>query len=143
MPEYLPVPVEAAQYIAQKFDKSIVIISAWDPIHGLLHTTTYGVTPADKESAAIGGEIACKALGGLREASTNFEDFRLDQAKKLLAALKSAIKIAGEAFDRYEPPEIDGTGIADILAGLAGFGRGRPDTDAIHEAVKTAEEFLG
>ncbi len=87
---YKPVPVATAKAIAEEFDKSIVIICAHDPVFGLLHVTTYGTDPQNKAWAAKGGEIANAALGGLRQAATDFEDYRLIQAHKLLAALKEA-----------------------------------------------------
>lgn len=92
MSEYTPVPVEAAKNIAEKFGKSIVIVFSHDPIHGMMHTTTYGVDPQDKAWAARGGEIATKALGGILELKTDFEDYRLAQAKALLSALKGVMK---------------------------------------------------
>ncbi len=96
MSEYKPVPVEAARAIADKYAKSIVIIFAHDPVHGCLHTTTYGRNPQEKAWAAQGGEIATKALGGIREASTDFEDYRLQQARNLLEALRDAVACAYE-----------------------------------------------
>ncbi len=87
---YKPVPVATAKSIAEEFDKSIVIIFAHDPVFGHVHTTTYGVGPQNKAWAAQGGEIATKALGGITEAATDFEDYRLTMARKLLAALKDA-----------------------------------------------------
>lgn len=87
--EYKPVTVETARTIAESFDKSIVIIAAYDSVHGMLHITTYGTDPTAKEAAAKGGEIVNKALGGVREASVDFEDYRLKQAQNLLSALKS------------------------------------------------------
>jgi hypothetical protein len=72
MSDYKPVPVEAAREIAEKYDKSIVIIFSHDPVHALMHTTTYGTNPQNKELKA------------------DFEDYRLDQARKLLASLRTA-----------------------------------------------------
>lgn len=139
---YIPVPVEAARDIAEKYGKSIVIIFSYDPAHGLLHTTTYGTDPQNKAWAAQGGEIGTEALGGLRMAATDFEDYRLEQAANLLAALKSAIKITEEAFEAWDNNK-------DMRCGkilrhlcdpdLKGY---RADIDRIHETVKTAEKFL-
>lgn len=88
---YVPVPVEAAKSIAEKFNKAIVIIFAYDENYGMLYTTTYGTNPQNKEWAARGGEFGTKALGGLREHAVDFEDYRLTQAENLLRALKSVI----------------------------------------------------
>lgn len=88
--EYIPIPVEIAHAISFTHAKSIVIIAAWDAAHGLLHITTYGNTPEDKATAATGGEIVRVALGADPNQCCDFEDFRLQQAKKLLGALKLA-----------------------------------------------------
>ncbi len=79
MDEYKPIPVAEARAIAERFDKSIVIIAAWDPVFGLLHTTTYGGTEAEKHWAADGGEKVRVALGAIEELSVCFEDFRRDK----------------------------------------------------------------
>lgn len=95
MTDYKPVPVQAARAIAEEYEKSIVIVFAYDPVHGRLHTTTYGNDPQNRAWAAQGGEIATRALGGLTELSTEFEDYRLSQARKLLAALKAMSNASG------------------------------------------------
>lgn len=74
--KYKPVPVEAARELADKYDKSIVLIWSWDPVHGLLHTTTYGKSLQEKHWAAQGGEIAAKALGAIMTEKEVYEDFR-------------------------------------------------------------------
>jgi hypothetical protein len=119
MEAYIPVPVEAAKAIAEQYGKSIVIVFSHDPVYDLLHTTTYGTDPQNKAWAAQGGEIATKALGAVVELKTDFEDYRLSQAKALLTALKLAILIGGDVFKTR-----------------------RSEVDAVHQAVKTAEEFL-
>lgn len=119
MNEYKPVPVETAKAIAEQFDKSIVIVCCYDPAHGLLHTTTYGSDPQNKAWAAQGGEIAYRALGGLPEAATTFEDCRLTEAKKLLYALKTSIRI-------FKEHDIDSAEVA-----------------MLKRSIKAAERFLG
>ncbi len=89
--EYVPIPAVAAKEIADRYQKSIVIIFAHDPVHGLVHTTTYGVREQDKEWAAIGGEIATRALGGMPEAGTCFEDYRIVRMRRAEQALKDII----------------------------------------------------
>lgn len=74
--QYTPVPVAAAKEIAEKFSKAIVIINTWDTEHGLLHTTTYGVSEVQKHQAAKGGDIAAKALGADMPRANFYEDFR-------------------------------------------------------------------
>jgi len=99
MSDYKPVPVESARQLAKDFDKDIVIVLTWDRKHNLMHTTTYGKEPADKISAANGGDIAAKALGcDLGKKDPN-EDFRTvdaarnaqlrDLAGGLISALRS------------------------------------------------------
>ena len=100
--EYLPVPVSTAREIAEKYDKSIVIICAWDPEHGILHTTTYGRNPREKEWAVQGGEMASKTLGAMPEVGTQFEDYRLAQALKLLLALDELTSAVADAVRRHE-----------------------------------------
>ena len=82
MSNYKSIPVETARQIARDFEKSIVIICAWDAAHMLLHTTTYGREPKDKINAANGGDICAKALGmdlGRKEPN---EDFRTVDAAR-------------------------------------------------------------
>lgn len=74
MEEYKPIPVSVAKEIAEKFKKSIVIIAAWDPIHGLLHTTTSGRNKQECEWAALGGKKVTEALGADYGKRTIFED---------------------------------------------------------------------
>jgi hypothetical protein len=90
MTDYQPIPVLEARVLAERYEKSIVIIVAHDPVHGLMHTTTYGTDPQNKAWAAQGGEIATKALGGVVDNSVQFEDYRLMLANRLLVTLKAA-----------------------------------------------------
>lgn len=92
MKEYVPVPVTAAKHIAESFAKSIVIIAAWDPEHELLHTTTYGVAPADKVNAAHGGETVAKALSMDLARQHMYEDFREDFDAARARAMQEAIE---------------------------------------------------
>lgn len=92
MSEYKPVPVDRAKGIALDFSKDIVIICVWDREHNLLHTTTYGVSPEDKVSAAKGGEIVAQALGMDLHKSTHYEDFRKDFDAAKARALHEAVK---------------------------------------------------
>ena len=92
MSEYKQVPVEAAKQIATSYDRDIVIICCWSHEHKLLHTTTYGVAPADKVSAANGGEICAKALASDLTRKTDYEDFRKDSDAGKQRAMEEAIK---------------------------------------------------
>jgi hypothetical protein len=61
----------------------------------------------------------------------------------LLAALKSAVKIADEAADEWDNVP-NGARAGKILVALAGHRKGyRADIDAIHEAIATAESASG
>ena len=88
--EYKPIPVLAAKKLAERYDKSIVIVLAWDPAHGLMHTTTYGVSEQDKDWAAKGGEIATTALGGSLPDKIEYEDYRITKIKNLASLLRGA-----------------------------------------------------
>ena len=73
---YREIPVDAAQKIGDAFDKDIVIITAWDSRHLMIHTTTWGRNLDDKLRAADGGEIVARALGADLDRTTTFTDFR-------------------------------------------------------------------
>ena len=92
MSEYKDVPVDAAKCIATFYDKSIVIIACWDREHNKLHTTTYGVLPEDKVSAAKGGEIVAAALGTDLTQKQDYEDFRHDFDAGRQTAMLEAIQ---------------------------------------------------
>lgn len=142
MPDYKTVPVEAACAIAEQYDKSIVIVITHDPVHGLMHTTTYGTDAQNKAWAAQGGEIVATALGAVLDKSINFEDYRLDQATKLLAALHSAIAIADEAFLAWDNDNESRCGKILRYLGDPRTSGYRADIDLIHETVRNAERFL-
>jgi hypothetical protein len=72
--DHTPVPVSAAREIGQRYRKSQVAVISWDPVSGLVHTTTWGETPSDKVQAARLGEILTEAAGGVRSLRTQYED---------------------------------------------------------------------
>lgn len=82
MKPYFNIPVETARKIARDFDKQIVIINAWNHEHARMHTVTYGAAPADKISAAKGGELCAAALGMDPGRKTTTEDFRTVDAAR-------------------------------------------------------------
>ena len=49
---YKPVPPAEAKVLAERYDKSIVIIFAWDPVFGMVHTTTWGASALEADKAA-------------------------------------------------------------------------------------------
>lgn len=97
---YQPIPVEVAACVGEKFGKTIVIVCAWDPVYGVIHTTTWGKAPLEKHQAAAGGAIAARALGSDLSRMSSFEDFRdgpcaearaiMDEARKLLKLMDDA-----------------------------------------------------
>ena len=106
MEPYKPIPVAEGESLAIRFDKSVVIICAWDPVHGMLHTTTYGASEQEKHWAALGGEKAARALGTLPELGVEFEDFRRIDRKKV-EALKVWYALFTTLLDVRELPETD------------------------------------
>lgn len=91
MPDYKPVPVEAAKQIAQQFDKSQVIIVTFDPLFRLLHRTSYGVSAMDKVAAAHAADEFVRSTGAEPRLRQTHEDFRRDfdaaQFKQVLELL--------------------------------------------------------
>jgi len=86
---HTPIPVLEAKKISDQYNKSIVIIAAWDPNSGLLHVTTYGVSENEKVEAALGGEIVSRALGA-SFSNHYYEDFRKEKrAQFTLSELKT------------------------------------------------------
>ncbi len=78
MSDFLPVPVAAAKAIAERYQKTIVLILAWDPVHGKTNVTTYGENEADRLNAAAFGERVAKEAGLDSAATKRSEDFRTE-----------------------------------------------------------------
>ena len=89
---YVEVPVSAAREIAERYQKDIVIINAWDAVHQLIHTATYGVTAVDKRFAAHGGHLTSQALGADLSRMQNFSDYRDERIAALEAVLTRLVK---------------------------------------------------
>lgn len=81
--EYIPVPVEAAGEIAEKYSKRIVVINAWDADHQLMHTSTFGRTPLEKQIAASIGEATAEAAGCAVHQKLVYRDFRAEAFARL------------------------------------------------------------
>lgn len=120
-PPYRPVPVDVCRQIAGSFNKSVVIVLAWDQEHQKLHTTTYGVSPADKINAANGGETCAKALGMDCSKSVFNEDFRTVDAAKNARIRELVSRAAIPALRSYQlgncSPELANE-VADALEAL-------------------------
>ena len=95
---YVEVPVSAAREIAERYQTDIVIINAWDAVHQLIHTATYGVTAVDKRFAAHGGHLTSQALGADLSRMQNFSDYRDERIAELEGALTRFVK----GFEDYE-----------------------------------------
>ena len=96
MRPYLPIPVNTAREISERYQKSMVVILAYDPEHQKTHTTTYGVSAFEKENAAACGELCALTLGGDLSKKQTHEDFNDDyrpaeytEAMDLLRAIVS------------------------------------------------------
>lgn len=98
MDRYRDIPVSVAREIAAGYKKTMVVILAYDPVHELTHTTTYGVSPYEKVRAAEVGDQCAKAICGEGfNQRRNFEDFRCVNAAnaavlidRLIAALRAS-----------------------------------------------------
>lgn len=104
-----PVPVSVAKDIAERFGKSSVVILCYEPATERTFTTTYGVTPFDKENAAAAGSICAKALGSDLSRKQVFEDFHHDYdaanykaAVELMQKIVSSRAPANWSIDKLE-----------------------------------------
>jgi len=88
---YIPIPVEAAQELAEKYQKSQVLIVAVDPVHGLFHYTTFGVGAEDKVAVAHMADTVADIISDGDTAKV-FEDFRAGEAAQYKAQLDEAEK---------------------------------------------------
>lgn len=62
--------------VAGTCQKDVVVIVSYDHASGLVHTTTYGRSAADKVTAAQLGEMLARATGADLSRAKTFEDFR-------------------------------------------------------------------
>ena len=60
---YKDIPIEAAQSVAEQFDKDQVIIICWDKAFGKTHVTTFGKSQVEAKEAARGGNLLKEYLG--------------------------------------------------------------------------------
>jgi hypothetical protein len=96
---HTPVPVEAAVHISHTYGKSMVVILAYDPLSQLTHTTTYGRTAVEKETAARAGEVLSKVLGCDLGLKKTFEDFHRDPDGMMAARHKEALELLSGAVN--------------------------------------------
>lgn len=112
------VPVEAARQIAQQFGKTQVVILTYDPVSELTTTTTYGVSPFDKENAAAVGKIVTAAIGCDLSKRQDFEDYHRDYDA---ARYKAALEIMRRIVARHAGVRWANGEIRKSLAELGGF----------------------
>lgn len=74
--DYKPIPVKVAAEISRGFEKSIVVILAYDKVHGLTHVTTFGESASDKVAAASAGDAIIPLLNLDEGRTRGYEDFR-------------------------------------------------------------------
>lgn len=88
---YRHIPVEEAKRLAESYDKSMVVILAYDPTYIRTHSTTYGTAAFEKEqAAAIAERCVQDVCGGDLSEKCEFEDFHKDMDP---ARLKEATEI--------------------------------------------------
>ena len=102
MPQYIPIPVEAAKTVALTYHKSQVVIIGFDPVHDGFHTATYGVEARDKIIAARMGEILTNHAGGDVSDAEFTEDFRQHYDAALM---REAIELLHAALPCVEESE--------------------------------------
>lgn len=125
MPDYQPIPVSVARKIAGQFAKSQVVILAYDPVHKVTQTTTFGVEPFDKENAAAVGKLCTEAIGCDLGKRQTFEDYHQDYSaanyKRALTLLRDANTVlnahaVGLATQKVIDQFLDSVNIPIILA---------------------------
>ena len=73
---YQPVPVDDAKRIAERYQKTHVVIVSYDETINVMHVTTYGLRDQrDKQNAANIGEFIANQLGADLSLGMRFQDF--------------------------------------------------------------------
>ena len=92
------IPVAAARMIGHDYNKSLVVILAYDPHENRLHTVTWGREAQEKSLAAEAGDKCTAVLGADLSKRETFQDYRFaDQAK--VAMLIDDLLISCQAAD--------------------------------------------
>ena len=85
--------------MAERYSKSMVVVLAYDPEQQLMHTTTYGVDPADKEQAADVGEMCTRLVcGDGFEQRRMYEDFRHVDAAERAQQIEKCSRVLTSAY---------------------------------------------
>ena len=133
LPDYVPVPVEAAKQIAVQFQKQMVVIIATDNVHQQTNYTSYGVSPEEKVEAAVTAEFLSKQMGNVPEANKFSEDFRRDMDAAKYKAAMELIESCQKVLTEYLVP--DGASEKDTLNKLLGLLDG-PRSRAVQGGAK-------
>jgi hypothetical protein len=89
---YIPIEVSDARDIAERREKDIVIILAFDHGHDRTHVTTFGRSADDKMRSGQIGEAIAEDYGG--EPTDDLRaDWRLIEQAELCEALNAAVKV--------------------------------------------------
>jgi hypothetical protein len=111
--DYLPVDVEAAIEIADRYRKAIVVIVAWDDRFGRSHFTTYGRRPEQKAFAAQLGDRLPALLGLDKADQEKFRDFRDIEASEWSARTEGLVNACKSAWNALASVLACRTGITD------------------------------
>jgi len=107
MADYVPVPVSVAKEVAERCDKQIIIILAWNRPSDMCHLTSYGESPTEKDTAAAFADKLRDMLADDPSAATVFEDFREPtEAAKTKAERDQFLACIKAIIDQTGDPEI-------------------------------------
>lgn len=113
--KYKPVPVSAAEKLAEEYDKNLVVILTWDRGHNTTNLATYGTDALTKDGAARVGQKIEDMLGlksGKGGKVVFHEDFRAtpeavykEQVDRLRKALQRFVSHTKLLSNRWPCPE--------------------------------------
>jgi hypothetical protein len=116
---YKPIPVWEARALSDDYVKAIVVIVAMDRENQMLHATTFGREPADKDIAAKWGELFAQAAGADTVHSICYEDFRATpeaEYKAKVEALEERLEAVQDALAPLARPNESEAGVAQRVA---------------------------
>jgi hypothetical protein len=127
--------------IAQRFNKSMVVINTYDPVHQRMHTTTYGELPEDKELAATIGMAVSMQFSDVTQERATYQDYRFidegTRARKI--ELLSRAAIAAEsllAICRKKQDQLIQAAIDSVRQRLLAALEYRTEQQPVHEERK-------
>ena len=77
-----PIPSQVLKDIAEKFEKDIVVMVAWDMKNGQIHGVSYAKTEAHKAGAHNMSKAYVSMAGGDIKESVDFETLSDDHTKE-------------------------------------------------------------